>query len=738
MLTARGEPMDRIVGLETRRRRLPAQALRAARAAGAREGAAAPRRARRRRRRGAALRPAGDRPRRAPGAAGRPGLRPHQPPVRPARGAGAEPRPRALARPDHGRAQGPPAGGLRPQHRRAHLAHPRRHRGRPQDAPARAHRARRRLRVRDASRTPSERLQPRRCAERADAMRSLYLRIYLTVVAALALFALVSGWLVQQPPRAGARSASRPARSERAGGLGRTAAALAARRRRAARPSRPRRCATGRSGCACRWRWTTPRASASARPSPSCAARADGGPAAPRLQPMRLDDGRTLWVMRPAAALRRPASRPAPAAARRERAARPGCRLRGRPAGPAALGLVVAAGGAVRGRGRRRLAGGAPADAPARGAEAGRRGLRRRRAAPARGRGRPRRGGGAGRQLQPAAARIEALLRSHQSLLANASHELRSPLARLKMAVAMLDDAPPAQRDALQQRDRHQHRRARRAGRGGAAGEPARRRARRWTRASRWTCWRWRPRRRRASGARGAGRRRCRCRATNGCCAARCATCSRTRAATAASEVERAACSARRAAAVELRVCDRGPGVPEAYRERIFEPFFRLPGHAEREGGVGLGLALVRQIAERHGGSVRCEPREGGGSCFVLQPAGGRRSSHGCSRGCRRWRRQHPGQQQPAGASAASDAGPAVDANQKPGAPAQRRPACRRPGRRPARSRRPGPRPTARRRRSPSARWRCGRRAARRRPSSAPRRRRGTAPPRPAAAAPRR
>ena len=65
-------------------------------------------------------------------------------------------------------------------------------------------------------------------------------------------------------------------------------------------------------------------------------------------------------------------------------------------------------------------------------------------------------------------------------------------------------------------------------------------------------------------------------------------------------------------------VCDRGPGVPEAYRERIFEAFFRLPGHAEREGGVGLGLALVRQIAQAHGGSVRCEPREGGGSCFRL------------------------------------------------------------------------------------------------------------------------
>jgi signal transduction histidine kinase len=59
--------------------------------------------------------------------------------------------------------------------------------------------------------------------------------------------------------------------------------------------------------------------------------------------------------------------------------------------------------------------------------------------------------------------------------------------------------------------------------------------------------------------------------------------------------------------------------VPEGDRERIFEAFFRLPGHAERSGGVGLGLALVRQIAERHGGSVRCEPRAGGGSRFVLE-----------------------------------------------------------------------------------------------------------------------
>jgi signal transduction histidine kinase len=67
-----------------------------------------------------------------------------------------------------------------------------------------------------------------------------------------------------------------------------------------------------------------------------------------------------------------------------------------------------------------------------------------------------------------------------------------------------------------------------------------------------------------------------------------------------------------------VRVSDRGPGVPERMRERIFESFFRLPGHAEQDGGVGLGLSLVKQIAERHGGSVRCEGREGGGSSFVL------------------------------------------------------------------------------------------------------------------------
>ncbi len=70
-----------------------------------------------------------------------------------------------------------------------------------------------------------------------------------------------------------------------------------------------------------------------------------------------------------------------------------------------------------------------------------------------------------------------------------------------------------------------------------------------------------------------------------------------------------------------IRVSDFGPGVAPDQRERIFEPFYRLPGASERSGGVGLGLALVRSIALRHHGSVRCEDRPDGqsGASFVLR-----------------------------------------------------------------------------------------------------------------------
>jgi signal transduction histidine kinase len=69
---------------------------------------------------------------------------------------------------------------------------------------------------------------------------------------------------------------------------------------------------------------------------------------------------------------------------------------------------------------------------------------------------------------------------------------------------------------------------------------------------------------------------------------------------------------------VLLRVCDRGPGVPEGERERIFAPFYRVSSRPLGDGGSGLGLALVRQIARRHGGEARCLARDGGGSCFEV------------------------------------------------------------------------------------------------------------------------
>ena len=66
-----------------------------------------------------------------------------------------------------------------------------------------------------------------------------------------------------------------------------------------------------------------------------------------------------------------------------------------------------------------------------------------------------------------------------------------------------------------------------------------------------------------------------------------------------------------------LVVEDAGGGIPEADRARIFEPFYRAEG-AARGSGFGLGLAIVRQIADAHGGHVEYAPREGGGSRFTV------------------------------------------------------------------------------------------------------------------------
>ena len=71
-----------------------------------------------------------------------------------------------------------------------------------------------------------------------------------------------------------------------------------------------------------------------------------------------------------------------------------------------------------------------------------------------------------------------------------------------------------------------------------------------------------------------------------------------------------------------LAVLDRGPGVPAAERERIFEPFHRPPGTPPDVRGTGLGLSIARGLAEAQGGVVRYEPRPGGGSAFVLELPG--------------------------------------------------------------------------------------------------------------------
>jgi signal transduction histidine kinase len=230
-----------------------------------------------------------------------------------------------------------------------------------------------------------------------------------------------------------------------------------------------------------------------------------------------------------------------------------------------------------------------------------------------------------------AAERIEALVRSHQTLLANASHELRSPLARLKMAVAMYGELPDAQRaglkreidtnvaelDALVEEVLLASRLDARAPLDrsdpvdllGIAAEEAARVDAEVEATGDTTVWQ-------VSGNERLLRRALRNLLEN---ARRYGGGEITTRVTADAD-----------GAARISVCDRGPGVPVELRERIFEPFFRLPGHAEREGGVGLGLSLVRQIVQAHGGQVACEAREGGGSCFVIHlPPGGQGGQQG-------------------------------------------------------------------------------------------------------------
>jgi len=211
-----------------------------------------------------------------------------------------------------------------------------------------------------------------------------------------------------------------------------------------------------------------------------------------------------------------------------------------------------------------------------------------------------------------AAMRIEQLVGAHKSLLANASHELRSPLGRIRMGIAMLNaDAKPPLRAELERDTAELDALIDEillASRLDAVSEMEAREDIDLLALAAEECARidatldGKPVTLR--GDRRLLRRLTRNMLEN----------ARHYGAGSPIEVRLREVAGER---VELIVCDRGPGVPESERSRIFEPFYRPAG--AREGGVGLGLSLVRQIAQRHGGDAQCLPREGGGACLRVE-----------------------------------------------------------------------------------------------------------------------
>jgi two-component system sensor histidine kinase KdpD len=81
---------------------------------------------------------------------------------------------------------------------------------------------------------------------------------------------------------------------------------------------------------------------------------------------------------------------------------------------------------------------------------------------------------------------------------------------------------------------------------------------------------------------------------------------------------------------VITRIIDRGPGIPAAEQERIFEPFYRGPG--ENHGGAGLGLAIAKGLIEANGGTIAVESLPGQGATFVRHGSGARKTRRTCGR----------------------------------------------------------------------------------------------------------
>ncbi len=438
-------------------------------------------------------------------------------------------------------------------------------------------------------------------------MKSLYLRIYLTVVVALALFAVGSAWLFQREVQV-ERGRFDAQVNERVG-------AWAELIQRSLPPADAPREEQAQALREWAQRLRLPIALDDEQGQRIAASdtylrRHAELPGAPRGIQVRLDDGRTMWVLRnPLGGPRARVEGAGGAAHRGMLAPPPWTRGAGLAALLVVLFLAVAAGAypVVR-RLTRRLEGlkqgvqrfgegalGQRVDAAGRDEVAA-----------------------LAASFNQAAERIELLVNSHKNLLANASHELRSPLARMTMALSLMEDraTDAAQRERLATELRTN------IGELDALVEEVLLASRLDAQAAVFTP---QPVDVIALAAEEAAQVGAELQATEAQLIVpgderllRRALRNLLENAKRYGGGEITLHAARSGARVELRVCDRGPGVPEALRERIFEPFFRLPGHAEREGGVGLGLALVKQIAQRHGGTVRCEANAGGGSCFVL------------------------------------------------------------------------------------------------------------------------
>jgi signal transduction histidine kinase len=221
------------------------------------------------------------------------------------------------------------------------------------------------------------------------------------------------------------------------------------------------------------------------------------------------------------------------------------------------------------------------------------------------------------RTFNAAAGRVEDLLTSQKALLANASHELRSPLARLRMAIELWFAQPGPEMHAeivrnlaesdqlvdeilLASRLDHPGPVSARAARvdllGLAAEEAARIDAGVSTEGQPLE----------VEGDATLLRRLIRNLLEN------------------AAKHGRApirVAVARNDKAARIVVSDAGEGIAPSERERVFEPFYRPAGRAESAGGWGLGLSLVRQIAKRHGGAAFCEADPEGGARFVVDLA---------------------------------------------------------------------------------------------------------------------